>query len=125
MTILIVDDTADIRELLSVHLSRKGIPCSTTGSALEALELMKNNSYDVIFLDLGIPEFRGFDALRALTYGGILDDKNVYIITAKEISSKQEKMMMTAGVRGVLRKPFSLKDIDAIIKDHCDGKNAS
>lgn len=118
MNILIVDDVADIRDMLSNYLSRQGESCFTTGSASEALELMKNNSYDIIFLDLGIPEFSGFDALRALAYGGILDEKNVYIITAKEISSKQEKLMISAGVRGILRKPFSLRAVDEVIKNH-------
>jgi DNA-binding response OmpR family regulator len=84
----------------------------------DGLAAMKDRSFDVVFLDLNMPEFSGFDTLRSLAYGALLKEKHVFVITAMDISPKQEKQMVDAGVVEIIRKPFSLAAIDRAVKKY-------
>ena len=66
MKILVVDDSVDITEALEMILEVLGHDFSSTNSGKEAVDLIKNNSYDVILLDLAMPGFSGLDVINEL-----------------------------------------------------------
>lgn len=118
MKILIVDDDKATTQMLADYLGKKGESCTVHNNGKDGLEAMKDRSFDVVFLDLNMPEFSGFDTLRNLAYGALLKDKHVFVITAMDISPKQEKQMVDAGVVEIIRKPFSLAAIDRAVKKY-------
>ncbi len=61
--VLIVDDEADIRDSLSSILTDEGYTVTTAATATEALELIKDASYDVVLLDIWLPDRDGLDTL--------------------------------------------------------------
>jgi two-component system, chemotaxis family, CheB/CheR fusion protein len=66
---LIVDDVSDVTEMLSVLMTHAGYEVSTAASAVDALALARENHFDVIISDIGMPEMNGYElaeALRAL-----------------------------------------------------------
>ena len=64
--ILIVDDDLETRELLHEFLSEEGYRVTTSGSGEEALEIGKQESFDVIISDMRLgPNLDGLDVLRA------------------------------------------------------------
>lgn len=64
--ILVVDDEAQIRELLAVYLSRAGYQVSTTASSAETLHLIKHESIDLVVLDIGLADEDGLKLLPAI-----------------------------------------------------------
>ena len=118
MKILIVDDDMATTQMLADYLGKKGETCVVHHDGKAGLEAMKDRSFDIVFLDLNMPGFSGFDTLRALAYGGLLEDKHLFVITAMDVPPAQEKQMVNAGVVGIIRKPFSLAAIDRAVKKY-------
>lgn len=64
--ILIVDDDMHVREILVQRLRSRGHEVHAVGTAAAALEMLKNTSYDVLFLDLIMPRTTGLDVLDSI-----------------------------------------------------------
>jgi two-component system nitrogen regulation response regulator NtrX len=64
--VLIVDDEADIRESLEAILSEEDYAITTTGTAAEALELLRDADYQAVLLDIWLPDGDGLDVLAAI-----------------------------------------------------------
>ena len=64
--VLIVDDEADIRESLEAILSEEDYTITTTGTAVEALELLRDADYQAVLLDIWLPDGDGLDVLAAI-----------------------------------------------------------
>jgi len=64
--ILVVDDEAQMRELLAVYLSRQGYEVSTAGSSAETMRLVGENEIDLVVLDIGLAEEDGLKLLTTL-----------------------------------------------------------
>src|SRR4051794_15765703 len=64
--ILVVDDTKNIRTLLTTCLEVEGYQVLTAIDGRQALEMIRQDSYDLIFLDIKLPEFSGTEVLRRI-----------------------------------------------------------
>jgi CheY-like chemotaxis protein len=63
---LVVDDVADVTDMLEVLLTFAGYQVSTASSARDAISLAREHSFDVIISDIGMPEMNGYELARAL-----------------------------------------------------------
>ena len=63
---LVVDDVADVTDMLSVLLTHAGYEVSTAMSARDAITLAQNQQFDVIISDIGMPEMNGYELAQAL-----------------------------------------------------------
>ncbi len=63
---LVVDDVSDVTEMLSVLMTHAGYEVSTASSAQEAIALAKENQFDIIISDIGMPEMNGYELAEAL-----------------------------------------------------------
>lgn len=115
MRVLIIDDDNDIARALEKFLAIKGHSCKTLNKGSEGLKAIQADSFDVILLDLRMPEWNGFDILRMLAYGGILHDKKVIVISALDLTTKEKEQMKAAGVVDILSKPFSPLALEKVI----------
>jgi two-component system OmpR family response regulator len=75
MKILIVDDNQDITELVSKFLTAKGFENVATNDPRNGLERIIKERYDVVLLDIAMPEFCGRDIIEALENKNILKDQ--------------------------------------------------
>jgi len=64
--ILVVDDEAQIREMLAVYLARQGYRVSTAATSLETMQLVHQEEIDLVVLDIGLAEEDGLKLLPAL-----------------------------------------------------------
>jgi CheY-like chemotaxis protein len=63
---LVVDDIADVTEMLSVLLTHAGYEVSTASSARDAIALARDHHFDVIISDIGMPEMNGYELAKAI-----------------------------------------------------------
>jgi len=113
--ILVVDDEKDILELIDFNLSKNGYRVRTVTSGEEALELIKENDYDLIILDLMLPGVDGFDICKI-----IKADKNKANIPIVMVTAKADEADKVAGLEigadHYVTKPFSPRELLAIVK---------
>ena len=68
MRILLVEDNLEISEVMTVYCGiKKDIDCKVVNSGQEGLERIRNENFDLILLDLAIPEFSGKDVIQSFT----------------------------------------------------------
>ena len=65
--VLIVDDEADIRELLSMTLQRMGVETDCAATEFEAVQLLQKSSYDLCLTDMRLPDGDGLKLLEHVT----------------------------------------------------------
>ncbi len=117
MKILVVDDNKTITEMLSKFLTVKGYDVVTTNDGRNALNLMKKEKYQTVFLDLSMPEFGGIDVIDGLEKENLLKDQRIVIFTASSISDGDiDKLVEKDGVDSCLRKPVQLSELTALIE---------
>ncbi|MFQ3591082.1 MAG: response regulator [Chloracidobacterium sp.] len=105
--ILVVDDNALNRDLLTLRLAQQRYAVVTARNGREALELVAGGAFDLILLDIMMPELDGFETLRRLKENVISRDIPVIMISAvDEIDSVVRCIEM--GAEDYLPKPFSL-----------------
>lgn len=106
--ILVVDDEPVIGQLFEDTLKQNGYRVSTALSSLKALELLKKHPFDLIFLDLKMPELDGAELFRRIRQ--INNRVPVVIITGYPDSELMARAM-EYGPFLVLKKPFDSSDI--------------
>jgi class 3 adenylate cyclase/CheY-like chemotaxis protein len=103
--ILVVDDNASNRELLKRRLERQGHSVALAENGSRSLEMVREASFDLILLDLLMPDISGFDVLSVLKSDDALRDIPVIMISAlNEIDSIVR--CIEAGAEDYLAKPF-------------------
>jgi len=112
MKVLLVDDNPDITDLLSRFLKAKGYENIVTNDPRDGLEKIKNDHFDLVFLDIQMPELSGLDIIQELEIGNILKDQNIIIFSANNLSSIEVNNLLTKdGIISCLEKPIQLNEI--------------
>src|ERR1035437_8345846 len=111
--ILVADDEESMRWVLFKALKRKGFEVDLAPDGRQALELIKDNYYDLAILDIKMPGINGLDLLDKVRE--LKSDLLVVIMTA-EASMKNALEAMRRGAYDYITKPFDLDVIDAIIE---------
>ncbi len=113
-SILIVDDEVNLRSTLGVILQRAGYGISEASDGQDALQLLSNNKYDMMFLDLKMP---GIDGLQLLPESLRIDpDLSVVILTANA-SLETAIRALSLGAEGYLLKPVDPDQILSRVKE--------
>lgn len=111
MKILVIDDTKSITEMLCSYLDLKGHECVPVNDGRNALQMLESEKFDVVTLDIAMPEFSGFDVVDSLAKDSKVDDQNIVILTAVPLSDDEEEQLKQKGVKAVLRKPVNLRTL--------------
>lgn len=110
--ILIVDDEVNIREVVKEYAKVSGFECMEASDGLKAIELVEENDFDCVILDIMMPELDGFSACKK-----IKKIKNVPIIMLSARQEENDKLFcFEMGVDDYVTKPFSPKELMARIK---------
>ncbi len=114
--ILVVDDTPDIRQLLEETLARHGAEVDTACDGRQGIAMAVENRYDVVLMDIQLPELDGYAATRRLRAAGL--DCAVIALTGRA-AKDEAAACRAAGFNGYLAKPVSLTDLVATVADWC------
>lgn len=110
--VLIVDDDSDIRNLISVYLENEGMYTVQSENAIDALEQLEKKDFDLIILDIMMPEMDGIQACMR-----IRQERNMPIIMLSAKSEDMDKIQgLAAGADDYLSKPFNPLELMARVK---------
>lgn len=112
--VLIVDDTKNIRLMLTKCLELEGYHVETASNGKEGLEAILAGQYDLVFLDIKLPEISGTEVLRRMRAAGITS--RVVIITAYP-TIKNAVECTRLGVVSYLQKPFTATRLRALLSE--------
>ena len=122
MKILVIDDDLSATTTLKALLmSQDGFMVDTANSGQEGLEKMNESAYDLLILDVMMPDFSGIDVCKAMNKDEKI--KNIPIllasalpITSKELTELLDEFRALCNIKGAIEKPFVLGDLLAEIK---------
>ena len=112
--VLIADDDAGIRRLLTVTLRKEGYDTADACDGREALEAMRSGSVDLVLLDLMMPNVTGWDVLEQRDAAPALLKIPVIVITAARGDGIDN--IPNDGMCALLTKPFELDTLHALVK---------
>jgi CheY-like chemotaxis protein len=120
MKVLIVDDNEELTDAVKDFLDSIDIECKVTNEGKEGLNeiLTERGRYDLILLDMAMPQFSGYDVLDTLKTQGLLKSEQIVIFTASSITGKSIDDFLAAGAKEVLKKPVSLDELSQVIEKY-------
>ena len=113
ITVLVVDDNADILSNVRDYLEMSGLSVETALGGREALSRMSRKSYAVCILDIGLPDIDGLSVCKTLRQKG--DKTPILMLTARD-SIDDRVTGLSVGADDYLIKPFSLRELSARVQ---------
>ena len=115
VNILVIEDEPDIRRNLEYNLGREGFKASSVGSLDEANEKLKSKKFDLILLDLMLPDGSGLDLCKKIKSNSETETIPIIILTAKD--DEVDKVVgFELGADDYVTKPFSVRELILRVK---------
>ena len=115
MKILVIEDEPDIRRNLEYNLSRESFLVSAAASISEANTLLASTDYNLILLDLMLPDGSGLDLCKSIKSNSDTESIPIIILTAKD--DEVDKVVgFELGADDYVTKPFSVRELILRVK---------
>jgi DNA-binding response OmpR family regulator len=119
--ILIVDDDYDLVGLLKTDLQHFGYETVGATNGREALEIAKSGKFDLLLLDIMLPESTGYSVAKAIGSSGNPAPPKIIIMTCLDIR-RESGLAMLSGVTAMVQKPFTMEALHRKIADVLDNR---
>ena len=114
--ILVVDDSKVMREMIVACLrSEAGLRFAHAASGLEAIERLSLTRFDLVFLDLNMPDIGGFEVLEFVRGQDVMKDVPIIVVTTRGDEGSRERAL-AAGATRFMTKPFEPAQILAELR---------
>jgi two-component system, OmpR family, response regulator len=108
-TAVVVEDDADIRELIAHTLTMKGLAVHVAQTGREGLDLVRDHQPDLVTLDIGLPDIDGIEVCRR-----VREISDAYVVMVSARSDEVDRLMgLETGADDYLTKPFSPRELQA------------
>jgi len=112
MKILLIDDDKQTTSMLSKFFNFEGHTTVVTNDPMEGLQLIQQEYYDVVLLDISMPEFNGLNIIKILATNEVLKYQNIFLFSGYDYGESQIKdLLRKEGVNGFLKKPMELDEL--------------
>jgi two-component system phosphate regulon response regulator PhoB len=113
--ILVVEDEADLRDVIAYNLTREGYKVSSASGGLEGLKKAREQSPDILLLDLMLPDVDGLEVCRRLRRDPLTAAMPIIMVTAKGEES-DVVLGLGIGADDYVSKPFSPSELVARVR---------
>ena len=113
MKILGIDDNQDLLDLCEIALESEGHDYTSVNSGKEGVQILKDEQFDLVLLDLSMPDFSGVDVVDALVEASIMTKQKVVIFTASSATEKEYQPLLEKGAHSIVKKPL---DVDSLLE---------
>jgi DNA-binding response OmpR family regulator len=110
----VVDDEVQIRELMRLHLSLAGFEIEEAVDGREALERLRTDAFELIILDVVLPNLDGVTICRAIRSDGPNKEAGVLMVTGR-VTEADKVVGLDSGADDYLTKPFAVRELIARI----------
>ncbi|MEO8138216.1 MAG: response regulator [Gemmatimonadota bacterium] len=115
LRILLAEDNPVNQEVAATMLRRRGHRVDTAGNGLEAVAAVQLESYDLVLMDIQMPQMDGFEATAAIRALGERGKLPIVALTAHALSGERERCL-SHGMDGYLPKPFKAHELFATVE---------
>ena len=122
-TFLIVDDSSIVRKVIMKAMRMTDIPVNQVfeaGDGVEALEALRANWVDLVFLDINMPRMNGVEFMEHLRADEALKDTPVIVISTEGSQERIDKLNSMA-VKAYLRKPVTPEQLTETVSNYLGG----
>lgn len=106
--LLIVDDDQDLVQLLKMDLEHLGYEVSTSNNGRQALELIKERRFDLLLLDIMMPEASGYSVANAVAASKNAHSPRIIVMTCRD-ARREAGVALLSGVSAMIQKPFPME----------------
>ena len=117
MRILVVEDNRVNQHLILALLRKRGHTTAVAGNGVEALAAVKRDIFDLVLMDIQMPEMDGLEAVRRIRNAEALTGQHLLVVamTARAMAGDREAIL-AAGMDDYLEKPVQLERLDAVLR---------
>ena len=119
--ILVVDDDAEIRRILVTALRMRALQIDEASDGHSAIELLRENRYSVVLLDIMMPGVDGFAVLDSIDR----DDHPPVVLVVSGAGKQVLERVDTSKIHGIVRKPFDPIEIADVVASCAELKGRS
>ena len=117
MKALLIDDNEQITEMLAQYLTLKGYDCTISNDGKNGLDHILSKNYDIILLDIAMPEFSGIDVIETLEKKGMLRELKIIVLTASSVTDEEMADLLERGVLVTMKKPVNLSRLLEVVRN--------
>jgi len=115
MKILGIDDNEDLLDFCETVLTSDGHEYTGISDGKNGLKAIRDEKFDLLLLDLSMPNFSGMDVIDALVKEGIMNKQKVAILTAMSPTKEEIDLFLEKGAHSVLKKPMEPDELSKFI----------
>ena len=116
--VLAIDDTESTLILMRDILTAKGVECDICTKPKDLVEYMRNKDYDLLVIDLRMPEMNGIELANTLRESEVGNSKSVKMVVMTAWNDEHDtKELLNKGFDGLLPKPFNTKDLMNMVNE--------
>lgn len=117
MRVLVAEDNEHNQLLIELLLKKQGVECTLVKNGAEAVENLRQNNYDLIFMDLEMPVMGGFEAVAAIRREEQeTGARRIIVALSAHPPDEQRERCIAAGMDEYLVKPFNVKALQATLR---------
>jgi CheY-like chemotaxis protein len=114
--VLVVEDNRVNQKVATALLAKLGIRADVATNGREALQMVRDLPYDLIFMDCQMPEMNGYETTAAIRQmEGSIRQIPIVALTADAVNGSQERCFQ-AGMNGFVAKPIRMEDLLSAVK---------
>jgi two-component system KDP operon response regulator KdpE len=110
--VLVVDDEGRIRRFLAISLRAQGYEVDEAANGRDALQRLAGQGFQLVILDLGLPDLDGRDVLRALRAFSAVP----VLVLSVRASESEKVALLDAGANDYMSKPFGMQELSARLR---------
>jgi PAS domain S-box-containing protein len=122
LRILLAEDNMVNQKVALRVLQKFGYRADVAGNGIETVEAVKRQPYDIVFMDVQMPEMDGLEATRYIRAEKVQGSLHIIAMTANASKEDREECL-AAGMDGFISKPVRIEELRAILEEH--GKAAT
>lgn len=121
--ILLAEDNVNNQRVAQLSLKRLGLRADTVANGKEALESVRSRTYDVVLMDVHMPEVDGFEATRMIREDTQIKQPHIIAVTANATVQDRE-WCLEAGMDDYISKPYRLRDLRRVLGRYAEVRNS-
>jgi CheY-like chemotaxis protein len=117
--VLLIDDDSDEHMLFqdALEMYDGSINCLVAKGYIQAVNLMKEETPDCIFLDFNMPVFNGLESLQKIKQTSLLNDIPVYIYSISDVGDREKSAAIQLGAEDWLKKPCLITEFHKLFSN--------